>query len=230
MSLPSGLHVDFTRRFAGGTVIEVKALQVAATAGITVLFGASGCGKTTVLRCLAGLDHPDEGRIAFGDDVWLDRALRISVSPPRRRLGFIPQDFSLFPHLTVTRNIAYGLFALPSAERGRRVREMMIWLGLEGLESRFPGELSGGQQQRVALARAMVSRPRLLLLDEPLSAIDTPMRVRLRSELRQWIHQFGIPTILVTHDQEDALSLGDCAVIMDKGLILKQGSLSEVFG
>jgi molybdate transport system ATP-binding protein len=217
------------KRFAAGPVIRVHHLRTSSAASITVLFGPSGSGKTTVLRCLAGLERPDEGSIWFGGEVWFDAAGRTCLPSRARNLGFVPQDYALFPHLSVERNVAYGLDQLPAGERQQRVAEAMDWLGLAGLEKRAPRELSGGQQQRVALARAVVRRPRLLLLDEPLAALDAPTRQRLRGELRQLLAQLGIPTLLVTHDRTEAVALGDDLVVMDHGEIVQQGTVPEVF-
>src|SRR5262249_21059483 len=151
---------------------------------ITVLFGPSGTGKTTALRCLAGLELPTEGTIEFNGELWLDRSTNRLVPPQARGVGLVSQDYALFPHLTVTGNIGFGLRAFARADRERRVAEMMTLFGLGGLERRLPRELSGGQQQRVALARAAARNPRLLLLDEPLSALDLPARRQVRTELR----------------------------------------------
>jgi molybdate transport system ATP-binding protein len=228
------LTADFRRRFPGGPEIAARDLSIGG--GITVLFGASGSGKTTLLRCLAGLEIPDEGEIKFGGEVWFEKggkqkAESESVFLPsrKRRVGFVPQDYALFPHLTVARNVGYGLNGLPAAERAARVAETSGWLGLTGLEQRLPRELSGGQQQRVALARAVVRRPRLLLLDEPFASLDTPTRLRLRGELRGLLRQLGIPTILVTHDRFEALALGDDVVVLHDGRNVQHGAAQEVF-
>jgi molybdate transport system ATP-binding protein len=228
------LTANFCKQFPDGPEIVVEDLRVGG--GITVLFGASGSGKTTILRCLAGLEIPDAGEIRFGSEVWFQKGGKrkvengnIFASPQRRRIGFVPQDYALFPHLTVAANVGYGLNDLPVAERGARVAETLRWLGLDGLENRRPRELSGGQQQRVALARAVVRRPKLLLLDEPLAALDTPTRLRLRGELRQLLRQLGLPTILVTHDRAEALALGDQMVVMAAGRIQQSGRVTEVF-
>jgi molybdate transport system ATP-binding protein len=221
------LTATFRRRFPGGPEIGVDDLRLGG--GITVLFGASGSGKTTLLRCLAGLERPDEGVIQFDGQCWFAADRNFFLPPRERRAGFVPQDYALFPHLTVARNIGYGLDHLSAPECGRRVAEHLRWLGLEGLGDRRPQELSGGQQQRVALARAVARRPQLLLLDEPFAALDTPARVRLRGELRQLLRHTGIPTLLVTHDRSEALALGDQVVVLHEGRNVQQGAPAEVF-
>ncbi len=221
------LHASFTRKYSGGPAICADHLSIGN--GITVLFGASGSGKTTVLRCLAGLERPDEGTIRFGKTTWFDATQNFVLATRMRNIGFVPQDYALFSHLTVESNIAYGLSALPKPEQKQRVAQAVNWLGLDGLEQRRPSELSGGQQQRVALARAVVRQPGLLLLDEPLAALDSPTRLRLRGELRILLLKLGIPTILVTHDRIEALALGDRIVVLADGHILQSGSVGEVF-
>ena len=221
------LIATFVRTFPGGPEIGVDNLCLGD--GVTVLFGASGSGKTTILRCLAGLDRPDQGQIQFAGSAWFDGARRFSLPAPRRDVGYVPQDYALFPHLTVAGNVGYGLFALPAAEKTARVAETLDWLGLTDLGARLPHMLSGGQQQRVALARAVVRRPQLLLLDEPLAALDTPTRLHLRAELRQWLRHLAIPTVLVTHDRFEALALGDTVVVMQAGRNVQQGVVHEVF-
>ncbi len=226
----SGIQASFTKRFADGPTIRADHLTAGGeSSGVTVLFGPSGSGKTTILRCLAGLDSPDEGRIEFNGEVWFDAARRQSLPPRRRRVGFVPQDYALFPHLTVEHNVGYGSSKLGRSERQRRVTTALRSLGLEGLERRMPGELSGGQQQRVALARAVVWSPQLLLLDEPLSALDAPTRQRLRGELHEWLGHLGIPTLLVTHDRTEALALGERIIVLNEGRVEQAGPISEVF-
>jgi len=221
------LTANFRKQFPGGPEIIAEDLHLGA--GITVLFGASGSGKTTVLRCLAGLEIPDAGEIKFGGEIWFRKSGNISLPARKRGVGFVPQDYALFPHLTVAGNVGYGVNKLPVAERAARVAETLRWLGLAGLERRLPRELSGGQQQRVALARAVVTRPKHLLLDEPLAALDTPTRLRLRGELRHLLRQLGIPTILVTHDRFEALALGDDVVVLHDGRNVQHGAAPEVF-
>jgi molybdate transport system ATP-binding protein len=175
------------------------------------------------------LDRPDEGNIHFGEETWFERKSGVFVSPQHRKIGFVPQEYALFPHLSVAHNISYGLIGVGRRERETRVGQTLRWLGLEGLERRYPAQLSGGQSQRVALARALIYRPQLLLLDEPLSALDGPTRLRLRGELRELLKQLGIPTILVTHERAEALALGDQLIVMDGGLIVQHGSVPQVF-
>jgi molybdate transport system ATP-binding protein len=227
--MSADLHATFRKSYPEGPRIEVEDLKTAGPGSTTVLFGASGSGKTTVLRCLAGLERPEQGIIRFGEGVWLNASNATVLSPQRRGVGFVPQDYALFPHLSVENNISYALHGLARSERHARVRQLVEWFGLQGLEKRRPQELSGGQRQRVALARALIRRPRLLLLDEPLSALDAPTRERLRVDLRQWLKTLGIPTILVTHERTEALALGDQLIVMDAGRAVQQGSVPEVF-
>ncbi|MDO8632504.1 MAG: ABC transporter ATP-binding protein [Phycisphaerales bacterium] len=224
------LVAHFDRQYAGGPLIRLDNLRLAGSgAGITVLFGASGSGKTTVLRALAGLDRPDSGHIQFGEEIWFDHARPVFLPPQQRNIGYLSQDYALFPHLNVAQNIGYGLRRWPATERAERVAEVMRLLSLDGLEMRRPRQLSGGQQQRVALARAVVRRPRLLLLDEPLSALDSPTRLRLRGELRRWLRQLGVPSVVVTHDRLEALALSDHLVVMHQGQVVQSGAVHEVF-
>jgi molybdate transport system ATP-binding protein len=212
------LTANFRKQFPGGPEIVAEDMRIGS--GITVLFGASGSGKTTILRCLAGLEQPEIGTIHFGKEIWFDAGMNIFLPSRKRHVGFVPQDYALFPHLTVTGNVGYGVNDLPAAERATRMAETLQWLGLTGLGNRLPHELSGGQQQRVALARAVVRRPKLLLLDEPLAALDTPTRL---------LRQLGIPTLLVTHDRFEVLALGDDVVVLHDGRNVQQGDASKVF-
>jgi molybdate transport system ATP-binding protein len=223
------LTADFSRRFPAGPLIRGALRLPAEGFSVTVLFGPSGSGKTTVLRCLAGLDRPERGFIRFAEETWFDADRGISLPPQRRTIGYLAQEYALFPHLTVAGNIGYGLGSLPAAERGRRIEEVLRRFGLTGLEERHPRQLSGGQQQRVALARALIRKPRLLLLDEPLSALDAPTREQLRRELRRLLAGQGVPTILVTHDRVEALALGDTAVVMEDGQVHQSGPIQDVF-
>jgi molybdate transport system ATP-binding protein len=224
------LTFDLERRFPGGPAIRARAALPFDGAPVTVLFGPSGSGKTTVLRALAGLDRPDAGRIVFDGETWLDVARGIAVPPQRRRVGLLFQEHALFPHLGVAANVAYGLGALPRSGREARVRAVAAQVGLAPeLLDRRPSALSGGQRQRVALARALAPSPRLLLLDEPLSALDAPSREELRGELRRSVEASGVPAVVVTHDRVEALALGDRIAVMVDGEIRQVGPVQEVF-
>jgi molybdate transport system ATP-binding protein len=223
------LVAEFAKRFRNGPLIEAAIQLPTATFSITVLFGPSGAGKTTVLRCLAGLDRPDHGFIHFGEETWFDAVRRVSLPPQRRGIGCLFQEYALFPHLNVAQNIAYSLRGLEAAARQRCVQEMIDLFGLTGLNARYPRQLSGGQQQRVALARALARRPRLLLLDEPLSALDTPTREQLRRELRRLLAELSVPALLVTHDRLEAVALGDRVVILHEGRVCQSGPVAQVF-
>jgi molybdate transport system ATP-binding protein len=222
------LSIDVERRFRRGPVIAAELELDVDAARTLVLFGPSGSGKTTILRCLAGLERPDRGRIAFAGTTWFDSASGVDVSPQQRRVGYLPQGFALFPHLDVRANIGYGIAATRRV-RSARIDELVERLELAGLERRRPGELSGGQQQRVALARALARDPQLLLLDEPLSALDTPTREALRGELRALLVAGGVPAIVVTHDRAEALVLGDRTAVMVDGAVRQVGPTLEVF-
>lgn len=223
------LSAQFEKRFRGGAVIQGALTQSTGRFSVTVLFGPSGCGKTTVLRCLAGLERPDAGRITCAGEIWFDSVRREFLPPQRRGIGYLFQDYALFPHLNVFQNIAFGLSDEATAECRRRVLELLDILRLTGLERRTPNELSGGQQQRVALARTVARRPALLLLDEPLSALDAATREELRRELRRILADFAIPVVVVTHDRLEALALADEMVVMDQGVVIQSGPTPEVF-
>ena len=195
---------------------------------VTVLFGPSGSGKTTILRCLAGLEALDEGTIRFRGQVWADGP-RIEVPARRRRIGYLFQDHALFPHLGVLANVAYGLRDTPRSEREALAREALEAARASHLADRPVRQLSGGEAQRVALARALAPRPDLLLLDEPLSALDSATRSALRIDLRRILVEQAIPTVLVTHDRAEALTLGDRIVLLVDGRVRQSGSPEEVF-
>lgn len=184
---------------------------------IGVLLGPSGCGKTTLLRAVAGLERATQGRITLGDSPVADTAQGLHLAPERRRIGMVFQDFALFPHLSVTQNIAFGLADWPRAKRKERVQAMLALVGLAALAERWPHQLSGGQQQRVALARALAPSPDLLLLDEPFSSLDVGLRERLAHELRAILKAAGTTALFVTHDQLEAFALGDHLGVMQQG-------------
>jgi molybdate transport system ATP-binding protein len=219
---------EIEKTFPGGAAIAAVFTLEADAAPVTVLFGPSGSGKTTILRCLAGLERPDSGSIRCGDETWFDAVRPICVPPQARRIGYLFQEYALFPHLTVAQNIGFGVGG-PRPERQARVASLLDALQLRGLETRYPSHLSGGQQQRVALARALATQPRVLLLDEPLCALDAPTREPLRRELRRVLTRYGIPTLLVTHDRVEALTLGDRMLVIADGRIRQAGPVHEVF-
>lgn len=222
-------------REGGRLVADLRVRRVEAafelelgSAGVTVLFGPSGAGKTTVIRALAGLERIDAGVIRAGADVWDDGGRRF-VPARRRRVGFLFQDQALFPHLDVASNVAYGLHRMPRPERARRVARVLATCAVPGYERRSVRELSGGEAQRVALARALAPDPRLLLLDEPFSALDAPTRLRLRAELRDLVRATKVPALVVTHDRDEALALGDRMIVLIDGRIHQAGEPGVVF-
>jgi molybdate transport system ATP-binding protein len=197
--------------------------ELAAPPGITALFGPSGAGKSMTLACVAGLNRPDAGRIALNGNVLFDSEENINLPPQRRAIGYVMQDYLLFPHLNVAQNIAFGLAGLSRLEKGKVLAEALQRVGLAGFEQRRPHELSGGQQQRVALARALVTRPRLLLLDEPFSALDGPTRALLRRDLLRLRADLGLPALFVTHDLAEAYLLADQIAVIEAGRLLQLG-------
>lgn len=218
----------FRRSYRAGPTITCD-LAIGRSDTVTVLFGPSGAGKTTILRCLAGLDHPDEGEIRVAGETWVDTERRLRLPTHRRRVGFLHQDYALFPHLSVAANVAYGLHDRPRRERATRVEELLDMVGLTELASRRPKELSGGQRQRVALARALARSPRLLLLDEPLSALDAATRASTRADLQRLLRRSAIPTIVVTHDRSEAIALGDDMAVVIDGAIRQSAPIAHVF-
>ena len=195
---------------------------------ILTLYGPSGAGKSTTLRAIAGLVRPAQGRIVVGAQEVFDSSRSVWVPPHRRRVGFLPQGYGLFPHLSVEQNVAFGIQRSSPEDRARRTRELLQALSLEELAHRYPHALSAGQQQRVALARALAPRPLLLLLDEPFSALDQELRRDLRRELRAVRDTTGVPIMLVTHDPADALALSDRVVAIDGGRVVAEGTPLEV--
>jgi spermidine/putrescine ABC transporter ATP-binding subunit len=215
-----GIHKQY------GTVIAVESLDLRVEPGEFVsLLGPSGCGKTTTLRAIAGLVRPDRGLVIVGGRVMNDVAVH------RRGLGLVAQNYALFPHMTVLENVTFGLRMrrMAAAETARRAREALATVQLAGLEERYPRELSGGQQQRVALARCLVVEPDVLLLDEPLGALDKKLREAMQVELKSLQRQVGITTIFVTHDQEEALTLSDRIAVMHQGRLQQVGTPQEIY-
>jgi len=215
---------NLTKRFGDFVAVRDFSLEVRAGEFMTLL-GPSGCGKSTVLRLVSGFERPDAGRIRLkGEDVT-------DTPPYRRNLNQVFQSYALFPHLTVWENVAFGLRMrkTPAAEREQRVREALKLVALGGLEQRRPGQLSGGQRQRVALARATVLRPDVLLLDEPLSALDAKLRHQMRFELKRLQQHLGITFIFVTHDQEEALTISDRIAVLHQGRLEQVGTPQEIY-
>jgi iron(III) transport system ATP-binding protein len=217
VSTPLALSVSGLRKaFSGAPVLAGLDLEVP-TGSLTAVLGPSGCGKTTLLRLIAGFERADGGTIRVGERVVCDE--RTHLAPERRGVGFVAQEGALFPHLDVAANVAFGL---PRSERrSGRVQELLELVGLAGLDKRHPHELSGGQQQRVALARALAPSPGLVLLDEPFDALDASLRAQVRAEVRAVLRQTGATALLVTHDQEEALSLADVVAVMRDGSIVQ---------
>ena len=198
---------------------------------LTTLLGPSGCGKTTTLNSIAGLDPLDEGIIRVGDFVLNDSTRGIALQPEQRELGMVFQSYALWPHMKVYDNLAFGLELkhVPEAECKERIKEVLDLVGLGAMQERYPFQLSGGQQQRVALARAVVTRPRLLLLDEPLSNLDAKVREQARFWLRDFQHRVGITTVYVTHDQAEALAISDMVAVMSDGKLLQYAPPRDIY-
>ncbi len=222
--MPEVKLLNVTKRY--GKVAAIDSLTLFVNEGeILTLLGPSGCGKTTTLRCIAGFAMPDSGQIYIGNqDVT-------RLPPEKRDIGFVFQNYALWPHMTVYQNIAFGLKLrkLSKSEIDKRIQEILSLVKLHGMESRFPRQLSGGQQQRVALARALALRPRVLLLDEPLSNLDAKLREEMRFEIRDLQRQFRITTVYVTHDQAEALVLSDRIAILNQGRLMQLGTPVEVY-
>jgi putative spermidine/putrescine transport system ATP-binding protein len=213
-----------SKRFGAVTALETMTLDVH-PGELLALLGPSGCGKTTTLRLIAGFDQPDTGMVNIGGrDIT-------NLPPDKRGLGMVFQNYSLFPHLSVGANIGFGLrmAGTPKSEIAARVKKMLETIRLPGIEARNIAQLSGGQQQRIALARALITNPSVLLLDEPLGALDKNLREGMQFELRQIQSELGITSVMVTHDQEEALTMSDRVVVMDRGRILQTGSPRDVY-
>jgi iron(III) transport system ATP-binding protein len=213
---PALLCVGLDKRFGSTVAVDGVDLEVP-RGSLTALLGPSGCGKTTVLRMVAGLTTPDAGRIVIDGRPVTDAG--VAVPPERRHVGMVFQDYALFPHLSVARNVGYGLAGLGRQDRRDRVAEALDLVGLGGLGHRLPTQLSGGQQQRVALARALAPRPDLILLDEPFSNLDAALRATVREDVRAILRAADQTAVFVTHDQEEALSLADRVAVMHEGRI-----------
>jgi len=199
--------------------------------GILSLLGPSGCGKTTLLRCIAGLEVPDDGSIYIDNKLQTSIGEAVLVPPYAREIGFVFQNYALWPHMTVYSNVAFGLKLkkIPDREIKKKVASALELVGLHQLDQRYPSQLSGGQQQRVALARSIAMEPRLILLDEPLSNLDAKLREEMRVELKKLIRKIGISALYVTHDQEEAFVISDTVIVMDRGRILQYATPDEIY-
>jgi molybdate transport system ATP-binding protein len=227
-AISSELEVRIRKRFPDPSGSFLLNVHLRALAGFTILFGASGAGKTTLLDCIAGLTLPDEGRITLGGEAVYDSAAKQNTPAWKRRIGYVLQDLALFPHLTAEENVEYGLQNLDAADRRTRSREMLKAFRIEHLRERRPAQISGGERQRVALARALVTEPRVLLLDEPLVALDRPTRSLIIADLRRWNQNYRIPILFVTHSIEEVFALGAEVIVLDAGKIVAQGQPEDV--
>jgi molybdate transport system ATP-binding protein len=219
--------------FVADFSLQIKDFHLAPrlTAGpeVAVIFGPSGAGKSLSLRAIAGLVRPSSGKIQLRDRVLFSSEARIDIRPQARRIGYLPQDYALFPHRTIEENIAYGLHRLPQAEKNQRVNDLLDLMRIRDQAHRKPGEVSGGQQQRAALARALAPQPDLLLMDEPFGALDQPLRDHLYEEFRKVQRRYQIPIILVTHNLAEAYSLADRLIVIENGQVVQAGDKDTVF-
>lgn len=197
-------------------------------AGITILFGPSGAGKSTLLDCIAGLARPDAGRIMAGEDALFDSQSNVNCPPQARRIAYVFQTLALFPHMTAEENISYGLDGTPLQQRAARLEEILEVFRVEKLRARKPAEVSGGERQRIALARSLVTQPRVLLLDEPLSGLDAELKAAIVDDLRAWNTARRIPILYVTHTREEVDALGERVIAMDHGRVISTGTPLEV--
>ena len=225
-ALEEQLSVRVRQCFSDGSGVSSFTLDVrfAVSAGFAILFGASGAGKTTLLDCIAGLQTPDEGEIAIGGTAVFDSRSGRNLPPNRRSVGYLLQSLALFPHMTIQQNVQYGLAALDRSEREARSQEVLDSFRISAMAGRRPGGISGGERQRVALARALVTQPRVLLLDEPLTALDALTKARIVDDLRAWNQKRRIPMLYVTHDPNEVFALGENILVLEAGRLVAQGS------
>jgi molybdate transport system ATP-binding protein len=222
------LSAGIRKRFASTEREFSLDVEFNAGPGFTILFGPSGAGKTTLLDCVAGLATPDAGRISIGERILFDANTSVQVPVARRGLGYVLQDLALFSHLTVEQNTEYGLAHLPRSARKQRATAMLQEFRIDHLRQQRPAKISGGERQRVALARALVTDPCILLLDEPLAALDASTKARIIDDLRRWNQVHRIPILYVTHSREEVMALGERVLVMDQGRIIAQGTPHEV--
>jgi molybdate transport system ATP-binding protein len=224
----TGLTARIQKQLHAGEHAFYLDVELCAAPGFTILFGSSGAGKTTLLDCVAGVLTPDVGRIAVEEHLWFDAAKRIHVPAAKRRLGYVFQSLALFPHMTVEQNVAYGLAKLRRKEQITRTSTILEEFHISRLAKRKAQEISGGESQRVALARTLVTDPAVLLLDEPLAALDAPSKSKIIDDLRAWNQRHSIPILYVTHSREEVFALGERVVVLDHGHIVAQGTPHEV--
>ena len=221
--------VGVTKSFSGNQVIRPSELKIE-NGSFTTLLGPSGCGKTTLLRMMAGLESPDTGEIYFDETCVFSAVKHINIPPEKRGLGFVFQDFALWPHMTVFENVAFGLRARKETrDLQKRVMEALRAVQLEGCAQRYPHQLSGGQQQRVAFARAIVIEPACVLFDEPLSALDAILREEMRHELREMVSRLNLTAVFVTHDQTEAMSMSDRIAVLYQGRIEQYDTPEQIY-
>ncbi|MDQ6699962.1 MAG: ABC transporter ATP-binding protein [Acidobacteriota bacterium] len=224
------IEARIAKTFLPGPESAAFALDVEFQAGpgVTVLFGPSGSGKTLTLDCIAGFTRPDRGRILLDDQILFDAAAAVNFRPQARHCGYVFQNYALFPHMTLRQNLMFAAERQPRLERRRRVNEMLERFHLREFAGRRPHEVSGGQKQRCSIARALISNPRLLLFDEPARGLDAPLRIEFYALLRELRSEFRIPMLLVTHDIEECLAVGDALLVYDAGRIAQSGTPHQV--
>jgi molybdate transport system ATP-binding protein len=225
---PAALSVRIGKRFSNADSAFALEVSFVIPPGITILFGASGAGKTTLLDCIAGLLAPEFGRISVGERVLFDRERQVNTPIQNRKVGYVFQDLALFPHLSVERNLEYGLGSLGKNQKRERIQAIAGSFHIVQLLKRKPDETSGGERQRVALARALVTDPDVLLLDEPMAALDAPTKSRIIEDLRAWNREHRIPVLYVTHNREEVFALGERVIVLESGRLAAQGTPHEV--
>ncbi len=221
------LSARFRKRHAREFELDIDLI---ASPGFTIIFGPSGAGKTTLLDCIAGLATPESGSIYVGPRVFFDSDSRVNLPVAQRNVGYVFQELALFPHLSVEGNIGYGLDRLPPAKCEQKINAILEAFHIDPLRKRRSREISGGERQRVALARSLVTDPCILLLDEPLAALDAPTKARILDDLRRWNQKHGIPILYVTHSRDEVFALGERVVVLERGRVLAQGTPHEVMG